>query len=74
MYEHGDLSSNPTQDFTFQIPIIILRKVGIQLFFLQAWGNCWADWALSPRYDNQSTARKTLNSNLLNIAEKIDLG
>ena len=31
------------------------------------------DWAFKPRYDNRSTRRKTINSNLLNSALKIDL-
>ena len=54
--------------FPFQIALIPLRKIWIQLFFLQLWINSRTDWTLKPWYSNRSKRRKTLNWNLLNSA------
>ena len=71
---HGDTSSNPGRDWLhFHIALIPLGKVWIQLFFHQLWVNCRTDWVLQPWWDNLYGRTKTLNSNLLNSAKKIDL-
>ena len=49
-----------------------MGKVWIQLFSLQLWVNSRADWVLQPWWGNWSRRRKTLNSNLVNSAKKID--
>ena len=61
-----------TRLIAFHIALIPLGKVWIQLFSLQLWVNSWADCVLQPWWGNLSRRRKTLNSNLLNSAKKID--
>ena len=50
---HGDISSNPGQDWLhFHIALIPLGKVWIQLFSLQLWVNSRTDWFLQPWWGN----------------------
>ena len=48
---HGDTSSNPGL-IAFHIALIPLGKVSIQLFSLQLWVNCRADYVLQPWWGN----------------------
>ena len=41
-----------TRLIAFHITLIPLWKVWIQLFSLQLWVNCWADWVLPPGWGN----------------------
>ena len=61
-----------TRLFAFHIALIPLRKVWIQLVYLQLWVNSCADWALQPFYGNQSGRRKT-DFKPVNLLLKIDL-
>ena len=60
-----------TRLFVFYIAPIHLRKVRIQLFSLQLWINCRADWDLKPWDGNQFRRRNTLDSNLLTSVLKL---
>ena len=64
---HNNMTSNPWL-FAFHIALRHMGKVGIQL-----WINSKAAWPLQPWHGNQSRRRKILNSDLLNLAKKIDL-
>ena len=55
-----------TRLITFNIALIPLWKVWIQLFSFQLWLNSNAYWVLQSWWDNLSRRRKTLNWNLLN--------
>ena len=44
----------PVRLFAFHIMLILLVGVWMQLFFLQPWVNCRADWSFEPWYSNQS--------------------
>ena len=65
---HGD-----TRMIAFHIALIPLGKVWIQLFSIQLWVNSRADCVFWLWLGNLSNRSKTLSSNLVNFALKIDL-
>ena len=62
-----------TRLFAFNIALIPLRKLRIQLFYLQQWVNGKADWALDSWYSNRAKRKKTLNAKPVVVCLKIYL-